>query len=349
MSDVFFGWDIGGAHLKVAKLDGNGDIVAVRQIACPLWRGVHELSRAMALIDFPVDDANAVHAVTMTGELCDIFPSRDEGVREILTEFLKKVSGAAAVRVFAGYDGWVDVAAAAGPETAAVASANWLALAAFTGEIAGDGLLIDIGSTTTDIIPIIEGEVRAVGRDDASRLINGELVYTGVVRTPVNTICDRVPYRGQWQPLAAETFATMADVYRLLGRIKEEDDLMPSADGRAKDLLGSASRLARMLGRDLEGDDLGEIGGVARYVAIRQRAKIEQAVELVLSNEPYARHSAMMIGAGVGRFVVGELARSRNCGHRNFDALIDCPADIGLAATIAAPAVAAAKLAWMTV
>lgn len=124
---------------------------------------------------------------------------------------------------------------------------------------------------------------------------------------------------------------------------------MPSADGRAKNLLGSASRLVRMLGRDLDGDDLGEIGGVARYLAIRQRAKIEQAVELVLSNEPYSRHSAMMIGAGVGRFVVGDLARSRNCDHRNFDALIGCRADIGLAATVAAPAVAAAKLARMTV
>ncbi len=110
----------------------------------------------------------------------------------------------------------------------AVASANWLALGAFTAELIGDGVLIDIGSTTTDIIPITNGEVRCLGRDDASRLSWEELVYTGIVRTPVISVCSSVPLRGRRQPLVAEVFATMSDVYRLLGNISERP--RPHAD-----------------------------------------------------------------------------------------------------------------------
>ena len=348
MSGVFLGWDIGGAHLKVAKIDQAGSLVAVRQIACPLWRGVNELSRAMALIDFAIDEPDAVHAVTMTGELCDIFPDRISGVREIINQFQLKIGGTSNVRVFAGYEGWVDAAAAAANAAAAVASANWLALAAFTAETIGDGVLIDIGSTTTDIVPIIGGEVQAHGRDDGSRMAAGELLYTGVVRTPVNTVCQQVPFRGRWQPLAAETFATMADVYRLLGRIGESDDLMPSADGRSKDLAGSAFRLARMLGHDQGDEEMGEIVRVARFLAQSQRARLEQSLDLVLSREPFERHGDTLIGAGVGRFLIADIAQERNCTYRSFDALIDSPSESAAAASVAAPAVAAAKLAWMT-
>ena len=284
MSGHFFGWDIGGAHLKIAKLNADGEIIAVRQIACPLWRGVGELSRACALLDFSLGDTDAVHAVTMTGELSVIFVDRATGVREIIAQVLHHVGAGARVRIFAGYDGWLDAKDAVGAAAIAVASANWLALAAFTAELVGDGVLIDIGSTTTDIIPIINSEVHCAGRDDASRLGCDELIYTGIVRTPVISVCQSVPFRGRRQPLVAEVFATMADVYRLRGDVNEGHDLMPTADGRAKDLVGSARRLMRMLGRDLDdGDDLGEICAVAHYIAVQQRNRIDDALALIIS------------------------------------------------------------------
>ncbi|MGE0486852.1 MAG: hydantoinase/oxoprolinase family protein [Gammaproteobacteria bacterium] len=344
----FFGWDIGGAHLKVARLAADGRITAVRQIACPLWRGVNELGRACQLIDFPVAGPARTHAVTMTGELCDVFADRADGVRRILGEFLALVGTDAAVRVFAGYDGWLAPAAVVGAALGSVASANWLALAAYSGELVADGLLIDIGSTTTDIVPIVAGEVRAQGRDDASRMAAGELLYSGVVRTPVAATCITVPFRGAWVPLAGEVFATMADVYRMRGAIAERHDLMPSADGQAKDLDGSARRLARMVGCDYHADDLAEMGELAACIARAQRRRIEDAAALVASRAFAGRDVGAIIGAGTGRFIAAAIAREAGLDYHDFGRLVGADADLVEDAAIAAPAVAAARLAWMT-
>ena len=48
-----------------------------------------------------------------------------------------------------------------------IAAGNWHALANFVGKsFCSDGLLIDIGSTTTDIIPILQGAVATTARTD---------------------------------------------------------------------------------------------------------------------------------------------------------------------------------------
>ena len=44
----FSGWDIGGAHLKVARCDPQGHLIDVIEIACPLWKGIEQLQQAIA-------------------------------------------------------------------------------------------------------------------------------------------------------------------------------------------------------------------------------------------------------------------------------------------------------------
>src|SRR3954468_13654218 len=87
------GWDIGGAHLKVAAADGNGKVVRVLCLPCPLWQGLDRLDSAIAhaLSRMP---AGAMHAVTMTGELSDVFRNRAHGVKSIIARFLMQVPGA---------------------------------------------------------------------------------------------------------------------------------------------------------------------------------------------------------------------------------------------------------------
>ena len=48
------------------------------------------------------------------------------------------------------------------------AASNWHALARFAGRYVprGTGLLVDIGSTTCDIIPLVDGEPASGGRTD---------------------------------------------------------------------------------------------------------------------------------------------------------------------------------------
>ena len=187
MKGAYFGWDIGGAHLKLACLDAQGHLLAVRQVACPLWQGLVQLHKAAADLGVADCPPQAVHAVTMTGELCDVFTDRESGVRDILGCLNDMLDGRGTVRVFAGAQGWLSLAEA-GPAASAVASANWMALAHLVARQIEAGVLLDIGSTTTDVILIEQGVVRCVGSDDASRLASGELLYTGMVRTPLMAV-----------------------------------------------------------------------------------------------------------------------------------------------------------------
>ena len=111
---------------------------------------------------------------------------------------------------------------------------------------------MDMGSTTTDIVLLHDGSARPLGFSDAERLTTEELVYTGVIRTPVMAVTHRVPFGGQWQRLTAEHFATMADVHRLTGNLDTAHDMAETADGAGKSPQESARRLARMVGRDVD-------------------------------------------------------------------------------------------------
>jgi len=346
MATRYFGWDIGGAHLKIAQLDEFGAVVNLQQIACPLWRGVNELIGACESVTFDIAERNAVHAVTMTGELCDVFEDRIAGVQQIIGLLGSLLNDRAEIWIYGGGDGWLKPTEVDECHVPSVASANWLALATLVEELVNDCILLDVGSTTTDVVRIVNGEARFTGRDDESRLASEELVYTGVVRTPVIAVCRAVPYRGRWQNLAAEYFATMGDVYRLLGQIDHRYDLMPTADGRGKDRLSSARRLARMLGCDYESSDLSEICQVAAFIARTQHELIRNAIHLAMSRVPLFKKNPQIIGAGVGRFLAKRLSRSLDIGYRPFDSLIESDPKLAEGIAVAAPAVAVAKLAW---
>jgi len=344
------GWDLGGAHLKVARVgpgvQGGARVERVLQVPCALWRGLGELEQALRQADQAIGPV-ARHAVTMTGELVDLFESRAEGVAR-LVEVMAARYGAGAVRFYGGAAGFL------APEQAAarpgdVASANWLASAAFTAARLAEGLLLDVGSTTTDLVPFARGAVLAQGMSDDARLRCGELVYRGVTRTPVMAVAEAVSFKGARQPLMAELFATMADVYRLTGALPEDADQHATADGRAKTPAASARRLARMLGLDAAMNDPSERDlapwrGVAAELARRQRETIEQAAALVLSHGEITAE-APLVGAGVGRFLLPELASALGRPYRDFAELIDGPAEAKEGAARSAPAAAVALLA----
>ncbi len=165
------------------------------------------------------------HAVTMTGELSDVFAGRDEGVA-YLVAMMRNAVGAMRLSIYAGSAGFLepDLAAARAPE---VASANWHASAVLAAAHCRDGLLVDMGTTTTDLVPLKAAAPASRGITDGERLTEGELLYTGVVRTPVMAVAREAPFKGRAQRIAAERFATMADVYRLTGELSDDADPYP--------------------------------------------------------------------------------------------------------------------------
>ena len=334
------GWDLGGAHLKAAWFDGDGNLQQVQQTATPLWQGLQHLDAALAEMNeaLPVRDAD--HFLTMTGELVDLFEDRRAGVVQLSTHMAACLP-AGRLRLYAGPHGFVPVPEAAHLHNH-IASANWHATASWAARRHGDALLIDLGSTTADLLLLHGGRVDNLGYSDRERLALQELVYTGVARTPVMAVVERVPFDGAWQGVAAEQFASMADVYRVLGWLPQDADLYPTGDGRGRDLPSSIRRLARMLGADLGDADAPAWIRVARYVADRQLDALAQAAQRQLSRG--LRADAPLLGAGVGRFLLQRLAGRLGCPYLDIDTLIGPPQRGGLAPSVCAPAVAVAQL-----
>ncbi len=340
-TDAAIGWDVGGAHLKAARLDATGTVAAVIQAACPLWLGMPHLDAALDEV-LPALGAAPLHGMTMTGEMVDLFASRSEGVAGLLGALRRRL-GPAALRVYAGEDGFLDPERTAGAESR-VASANWMASAMLVAGQVEAALFVDVGSTTVDFAPVEGGRVVTRGRNDSERLASGELLYSGVVRTPLMAIADAVPFAGDWVPLMAEHFATTADVYRMLGRLPAGADQHPTADGREKDEPASTRRLARMVGRDLESTPMPEWKRLAGWLARAQARRIEDACDRILSRAVLPEE-APLIGAGVGRFLLPPLAERLGRPYREFAELVPATRGLGARVSDCAPAVAVAWLA----
>lgn len=335
---IVAGFDVGGAHLKVARAQA-GRIVAARIFATPIWQGLDSLVSAIREAA-PLYAGADTLAFTMTGELSDIFPSRDEGVAALLGEITRRFPSGDKL-VYAGRSGFVDVGQAA-RFSADVASANWHATASLVARLKGEAFFMDMGSTTTDILRLKDKAVANEGYTDAERLLTGELVYTGFTRTFVFGVASAAPVRGRMTPLMNEYFASMADVHRILGMLDEKDDKHPSADGKEKTVAGSIARMARMIGRDTADLSRPEWLEIACWFSEQQLRKIHDGALLVASTlDP----DAPIVGAGTGRKQIARLANRMERRFVDFADLI--PADDGVRgeASSAAPAAAVALLA----
>jgi (4-(4-[2-(gamma-L-glutamylamino)ethyl]phenoxymethyl)furan-2-yl)methanamine synthase len=305
-----FGWDIGGAHLKAVLLDAKGNYIASTQLACPLWRGLDYLERAITEVRLQmrknVGLYNIMHAVTMTGELVDLFENRHQGVCEIAKVACKMLGDNVHFYAAESEDNLPDfVAAFDVPRFASrIASANWHASASLLAQHVPNALLIDIGSTTTDIIAIEGGKVVSAGISDAYRMQADSLVYTGVVRTPVMALAQKLPFEDGEVNVAAEYFATMADVYRLTGELTADE--ADTADGKGKTQLESARRLARVIGHDVDKSQKNK--EMEKWIKLAFACRNMQMQQIKTAALKHLKPNMTIIGAGAGSFLVKAIA-----------------------------------------
>jgi probable H4MPT-linked C1 transfer pathway protein len=329
MAATILGLDIGGANLKAATADK-------RAVSVPfaLWKQPDRLPAALAelLARFP---GVGELAVTMTGELCDCFETKRQGVGAIL-KAVREASGGRPFRIWSTAGAFVD------PEEAAknhlkVAAANWHALATFAGRLAprGRAKLIDVGSTTTDLIPLCDGVPCPRGLTDSGRLASQELVYTGVKRTPVCAVVRNLPTPGH-ALVCAELFATTLDVYLILGLIPEDADNRDTADGRPATRACAHARLARMLGGDAETITADAACAFAAHVSSVQMNHVD--IANFWSGDP----GGTFILAGEGEFLA-----KRVLDHiaYNVKRVVSLNQELGPAVSACAPAYAVAVLA----
>lgn len=311
--NLYVGWDIGGAHLKMVAVDIQGSVVQGRQWPAPIWQGLDRLRQAFVQASASLPSARLQHAITMTGELADCFPDRSTGVHALLEES-QQCLGEVQVYSTAG----LLSLSAAHDHTQRVASANWHASASWLAGQYRNAVLMDIGSTTTDIIPIRNGSLANRGDSDRRRMQLDELVYSGVVRTPVVAVAQRAVVEGVEQHLAAEQFALMADVYRILELLPDGTDQMPTADGGERTIAASRQRLARMAGADADDCPVEAWHELALYLKDCQVRQLTRALtgSIEASGLPA---DTVVIGAGCGRFLAREIAQGM--GREYVDAL----------------------------
>lgn len=333
------GWDIGGVNVKAAWLAWErGAAKTMRVSSCPfeIWRTKDSLPEVLRTVLAQVaDELPQAMAVTMTAELSDVFVTKREGVLYVLDTLL------AAIPQCAGYaldlSGRFTALAEARTRPLDFAAANWLATALFVAASYPNCLLIDVGSTTADIIPILDGQVACRDRTDMGRLMSGELVYAGALRTHLAALVHAVPVRGRLCPVSSEYFAISGDVHLILGHLRAEDYIFPTPDGRPPTIESARQRLARLVCADAEMLSAAEIDEMARYIYQQQIEQISAAILQVRSR--FADRSDLpVVAMGSGAFIAADASRRLGM------TVLDPGAQWGREESAVAPCVAVAHL-----
>lgn len=285
------GLDIGGANLKYADCDGKAFARSFE-----MWRRCDELADAIAE-DMTTQFGDArLFAVTMTGELADCFADRAVGVSHLIDQIESAAErcGVNQIKVY-GVDGKFRDTISAKSQVDVVAAANWHALANLVArEIEGHALLVDVGSTTTDLIPIRDGKIATSACTDHDRLIEGSLVYVGCRRSPVCALVNRLTFRGRQANVMNEWFATIDDTRLILGLTAESDSDRQTADGNPRTRAMAANRLARMIGLDRRDVSIEDARELASQIHVAAREQISRSLV------KFAEYASCIILSGHG-------------------------------------------------
>ena len=311
------GLDIGGANTKAAYINSkNGYIVKSRNAIeyFPVWKKPEELETILSRISKAVSGSMKLNCIgiTMTAELSDAYRTKREGVNQILTQVTNAFPDMQILIL--DVDSKLLSVTEARSAPLRVAASNWVATGWMVSQLVKNCIVIDVGSTSTSIIPIVEGYVSATGKTDLDKLMNGELLYTGSLRTNVAAIVNSMPIRDGVARVSSEMFAQSGDVHLVLGNITENEYTVETADGRGKTRAEALARLARVVCADTEMLTEQEIlqfttsiydrqikqvaeGLKQVYNRIKSRTKMEiKAVVTGLGKNFIARKAAQLVG-----------------------------------------------------
>ncbi len=291
MNSKVIGLDIGGANTKLASSEGT--LIELHYL--PLWKNTR-LPEVLKEIAQRLQPEKI--AVVMTGELADCFENKEQGIL-FIKEAVDSAFGSSKVsyinskgRFQSGIGNLRELAAA-----------NWAASARLIGNEIGDCIFVDVGSTTSDIIPIVSGEHNS-GLTDFERLIRSELVYAGTLRTNLAALLEKVKLEKGLCRTSSELFATTADAYLLLGDINEDIYTCETADGAGRSKIDAMRRIARLVCADLSEIREEEIYDIAIQVKEKQILTLVEAISEVAKRNGLERIAA----AGLGEFLIKEAA-----------------------------------------
>ncbi|AWX32522.1 hydantoinase/oxoprolinase family protein [Methanosphaera sp. BMS] len=276
---TIMGLDIGGANTDccICQINGNNmKLLTSKKQYLPMWQKKDNL--ADCLNNFKEDYHIDVVVATTTAELSDGYESKKEGILDITRKIIDVFDDA--IVKFVTFNGLKDYEYVIN-NPMEMAAANWIATSHLISKIKDNCIFMDMGTTTTDIIPIKNQKESATGHSDLERLCSGELVYTGMLRTNVAAITHEIPVNDKVATVSSELFATTADVHMILGNITRDEYTCSTSDNNDKSLTSCKRRLARVVCADLDMLNDDEIMDIARYVEDRQISHVEDGLKKV--------------------------------------------------------------------
>jgi probable H4MPT-linked C1 transfer pathway protein len=337
------GLDIGGANTKATFLKIKYGTVKEHRTSIeyfPIWKsGKEQLPRVLKRIKKElVDSALDGVGITTTAELSDAYMTKKEGILHVLDSITE---------VFGGVPTFVlDVEANllsvkdARREPLKIASANWAATGWMVSQLIKNCIVVDVGSTTTSIIPVINGKIAAEGKTDLEKLQNGELVYSGALRTNVAAIVKGIPVRGRRARVSSELFAQSGDVHLILGNIGKEEYTAETCDGRGKTRREVMDRLARVVCADIDMLTEQEIRDLAKFVYDKQVEQIAGGLKQVYERVKLLIQEKVVVVTGLGRKFLARKAAEK----AGFGEVIDMRELVGADAAVVSPSVGVALL-----
>jgi len=333
------GLDIGGVNTKAAVVElepktNDFKILEVKSRYLPFWLEKEKLRDLLQEIKSDISDLSIdAIGVTMTAELSDCFRTKSEGVTWIVHQVDSIFPDANYINITGNIQNVNEILECPGQ----FAASNWLAIAMFIGKIIPTCIMLDIGSTTTDIIPIQNGIPNSVGRTDLDRLCSGELVYTGVLRTNVACITSKIPIKDKVATVASELFSTSGDLHLILENIQPSEFTCETADGRPATIQYAMERLARVICADLDTLSIDEVHNMASYIYQKQLKQVECGVSQVFKR--FSTHCPIVVTGLGAKFLAAPAAI--NQGFNNITNLSNI---MSVNASIASTAVATAAI-----
>lgn len=276
------GLDIGGANTDCCIYEVKNNKVkhlVSKKEYLPMWNSKDKLEDCLKNMkkNYNID----IVIVTTTAELSDGYLSKKEGILDISKKVMN-VFVDSTVK-FVTFNGLQDYEYVVNNPLSA-AAANWVATSHLISKIKEECIFMDMGTTTTDIIPIKNGVEIAKGHSDLERLCSGELVYSGMLRTNLASIVHEVPVNDNIATVSSELFSITADIHRILNNINENEYTCNSPDNKDKSVKSCKRRLTRLICADLDSLADEEIIKIAKYIEKEQINQISKGLLKVKSN-----------------------------------------------------------------
>jgi probable H4MPT-linked C1 transfer pathway protein len=290
---IILGLDIGGANTKVAliRYKDKKIINSYSYIEYfPFWeQSINKIPDMLRRVIQKIFEKNNFNkemidyiAITITAELSDAFKTKREGISVILNA-LTKIFDKEKLKFISNKSIFIDYNTAKS-DYSSIAGANWASTALFLGKFLSQCILIDAGSTTIDVIPILNSIPVTQGKNDISRLMNHELIYTGGLRATIPSITHHVPYKNKSIRISFEKFALISDVHRILNNITEEEYINDTADNRSKSLKDCYARLSRIICMDRETISKEDLDIIANFIYQKQLDIIKREIKAFMNN-----------------------------------------------------------------